>query len=484
MNHVLLVAPTPIVEQRAGPAIRYWEFARVLSRQQPVTLLTPNDDPPAHPDFAVRPGPAADLDSLLDSHQVVVVQGPALQRYPDLANALGAGQHYLIVDLYDPITLEQLEIDRGGEQGRWLHREYTALLNEQLRLGDFFLCATERQRDYWLGALSALGRVNPDTYDGARLRNLIDVVPFGLPAEPPPPAGPVLKGVVDGIAPDDQVILWGGGLWDWLDPLTPIRAMQEVGRLCPRARLVFFETARYETTMARRARQLAVELDLLGHTVIFAPWLPQERWGACLLEADVGLSFHRDTLETRLSFRTRILDYIWARLPIAAASGDELSQLVREHLLGYLVEPGDKEALVKALIALLGAAGDRRWRAGYFGSLAEGFSWEKVTRPLVAYCRQPWPAGDKGSLAGQRLAQAGKDRLLSDLAHAERQRAELQARVQILERERDEARRQAGRLSAQLDEAQAELAAALNGRLMRALTGGQRAWRRLWGRGS
>ena len=132
---------------------------------------------------------------------MVVVQGPALQRHPRLPQLLADGNHYLVADLYDPITLEQLEIDRGGQAGRWLQREYGALLNEQLRLADYFFCASERQRDYWLGALAALGRINPDTYDGGDLRRLIDVVPFGLPATPPQPAGPVLKGVGRGSGP-------------------------------------------------------------------------------------------------------------------------------------------------------------------------------------------------------------------------------------------------------------------------------------------
>ena len=58
-------------------------------------------------------------------------------------------------------------------------------LKIQLRAGDFFMCADERQRDYLLGLLSGLGRINPYTYqDDHSLRRLIDVVPFGLRATP------------------------------------------------------------------------------------------------------------------------------------------------------------------------------------------------------------------------------------------------------------------------------------------------------------
>jgi hypothetical protein len=35
-----------------------------------------------------------------------------------------------------------------------------------------------------------------------------------------------------------------------------------------------------------------------------------------LREADIGVSLHREDVETRYSFRTRVLDYLWAGLPI------------------------------------------------------------------------------------------------------------------------------------------------------------------------
>ncbi|MDQ7029881.1 MAG: hypothetical protein Q9O62_08955 [Ardenticatenia bacterium] len=59
-------------------------------------------------------------------------------------------------------------------------------LQQQSLLGDFFICASERQRDWWLGLLEASGRINPYTFgEDPSLRRLIDVVPFGLPEGPP-----------------------------------------------------------------------------------------------------------------------------------------------------------------------------------------------------------------------------------------------------------------------------------------------------------
>ena len=116
----------------------------------------------------------------------------------------------------------------GGRSDGIRYEEVVAVTRVSLQLGDAFICASDRQRDHWLGALAVLGRVSPELYarDPA-LRSLVAVVPFGL--DPAPPSSePAVKGVLPGIEPSDRLLLWGGGIWNWFDPLTVIRA---VGRL-------------------------------------------------------------------------------------------------------------------------------------------------------------------------------------------------------------------------------------------------------------
>ncbi len=55
--------------------------------------------------------------------------------------------------------------------------------------------------------------------------------------------------------------------------------------------------------------------------------------------------------ETRYAFRTRMLDYLWARLPIICSDGDFFADLVRQHGLGWVVAPEDEPDLVRALRA-------------------------------------------------------------------------------------------------------------------------------------
>ena len=58
-----------------------------------------------------------------------------------------------------------------------------------------FSPASAEQRDYWLGALTAFGRLSPEAYaDDRTLRRLIDLAPFGLSSAPPEHTRQVLKG--------------------------------------------------------------------------------------------------------------------------------------------------------------------------------------------------------------------------------------------------------------------------------------------------
>jgi len=295
--------------------------------------------------------------------------------------------------------------ERGGGDGQ--HRrgevvdECTSALNAQLARGDLFLCASPKQRLFWLGHLAALGRVNPTTYDDdPTLESLIAVAPFGLPDTPPVRTGSAMRGVVPGIGPDDRIILWGGGIYNWLDPLTLVRAVDLLRRRRPDVRL-FFLGLRHpnpgvgEMGMALAAQELSASLGLTGTHVFFNHgWVPYRERQNYLLEADVGVSTHRLHVETAYSFRTRILDYLWASLPVVATAGDALAEVISANGAGIVVPADDVGALEEALFRLLDDdALSARCRAGA-AQVATGLTWSSALAPLVAFCRAPHRAPD------------------------------------------------------------------------------------------
>lgn len=394
----LLIISHDVVGQRmAGPGIRAWEIARVLAAQQPVTLIAPQPIDRQSQTFTCGSyvwGDAASLAVWLRRADVVLANGFVLLGHPELARI----EQPLALDLYDPVFLENLELFRTApDQQRVAQYERDcALLDEQLGAGDFFLCATERQRDLYIGALLLRGRITPALVDGDRqLRALIDVVPFGLPSDPPHKRAAVLRGALPGIGDDDALLLWTGGLWDWMDPLTLVDAMPRVVAHRPDVRLVFLAGRHPGAVAEMRAPQIARErahsLGLLDRSIFFyEQWVPYEQRADVLLDADVAVSLHHQHLETQYAaVRSRFLDHLWAGLPSLVSDGDAAAALVRTHDLGVIVAPQDVGGVAQALCDLLD---DQLRRAGYAANarrLAQQFTWTQTLAPLMRFCRRP-----------------------------------------------------------------------------------------------
>lgn len=397
---VALIAPTAIDQQMLGPGLRYWEFAKQLSRQQHVTLLTPNLDAPVAEAFdTVSYQEPGTMDRVLATHRIVVIQGYALRFVPELAQLLVKHANIVVFDLYTPLNLEGLEIHYGQPDAAEWNRVDVSVLLAQLQLGDYFICASERQRDYYLGMLAATGRLNPEIYRLDRdARKLIDIVPFGLPDNPPQPSAPRFKGVHPGIDSADRLLLWFGGMWNWLDPLGVVQAFAAIAPDYPTAKLLFVtkppEPGASSGTAYESALGFARSRGLLDTRIFVSGTVPPDERGGLLCEADIGLSYHTDHLETRFAYRTRIVDYIWAGLPMIVASGDDLGDTIERDGLGFAAPPGNAEALETAMRAMLNEQNPRAARSPAFDAARQSHTWERAIRPLTAFCSAPRKAPD------------------------------------------------------------------------------------------
>jgi glycosyltransferase involved in cell wall biosynthesis len=416
MAHRILVATADTLDaRRAGPAIRAVEISRALSQEHDVHLVTTGPCELTIDGFDTRSVDDAELEREIGWAEVVIFQGWVNAQRPFVAGS----DRVLVIDLYDPMHLEVLEQARSDDVDAWWGSFNSAkeTITEQLRRGDWFMCASDRQRALWLGELAAEGRVNPTNYaTDVSLRSLIDLVPFGLPDDPPTRTGPGLKGAVDGIAPDDRVILWGGGIYDWFDPITLVRAVDRLRHRHANVRLVFMGTKHPspmvpEMTVAVETRRLSDELELTDRFVFFNEgWVAYDDRQNLLLDADICVTTHFATVETEFAFRTRMLDYLWAARPIVASAGDALADLVDRGVLGAVVAPGDVDALEEALDRLL-SDGELAERCRMnIERLQPELTWSRVLEPLLEFCRTPRRAADLTDPSVERRRRLGVPR--------------------------------------------------------------------------
>jgi glycosyltransferase involved in cell wall biosynthesis len=421
---VLVLSPEPVGAAMAGPAIRAWELARTLAARCPVTLAAPA--PSAPPEQSASGDAAApvlleagvaDFDRLTDAferHDVVLAQ-----RLPgQLLRAAARSPARLVLDLYNALPIEVLEAAAALRDGaaRRSQRIVTLGVLGNLAAADLVLCASERQRDLWLGGMAFSGLLDPSRYrSDPSFRSYVEVVPFGVPdGDPPRPAD---ARPWPGIGPEERVLVWGGGVWRWLDPVTPIRAVELLRRERDDVHLVFLGTGRpvaaEGASAAGEAAREAERLGLLGAGVHLNPgWESYAARGPLLAAADIGVSAHHDHLESRFAFRTRIVDYLWAGLPVVTSSGDVLGELVERRGLGATVAPGDAAGFARACSALLDDDKLRERAASSSRQVADELRWSRVAAPLVRWCADPPPKRRRtraatGALALGSLGQQG-----------------------------------------------------------------------------
>jgi GT2 family glycosyltransferase/glycosyltransferase involved in cell wall biosynthesis len=398
-TRTLVLAYEPIGARMAGPAVRSWEIACSLSRSTNVVIASPERIERSHKGLETAQFKNWEqLYQLAAPCDVIIVFGHALERYPELATLPAL----LVVDLYDPWTFELLEQDRSQpltDQSEQRLLEEVDVQNRLLDLGDYFLCASERQRDYWLGMLTARGRLSRATYRvDPDFGSLVEILPYGCDSRPPQPASaPVMRTPQSGIGADDFVLLWSGGSWEWFDPVTVVEALALAIQEEPGIHLYAMGLELNEdrgvpassTAVALRTR--AQELGLAGSHVHWGPWVPYDERGAYLLEADVAVVASKPVAETRLSFRSRMLDHLWAGLPTITTGGDILSETFVEQGAALRVPFQDARSLADEIVAL--ARDQSRLQEMRIAALnlADSYRWdtnvERALRPIVD---QPW----------------------------------------------------------------------------------------------
>jgi glycosyltransferase involved in cell wall biosynthesis len=427
---LLIVSHEQIGPQMAGPGIRYYQMARVIGAHLPVTLAAPRGSRPvAGVTMAFyESGHWPSLQPLVAQTTTVLLPSDLARFFPELVTS----DAVIIIDGYNPLLAEWLATYTAGAAADlrelWADRLRAAL--PALIMGDLYLCASERQRDWWLGHLEAAGRLNLDTYrDDPAFNRLVQLAGYGLEVKAPNPA-PLIRNVWPGIGSDDKLLVWGGGLWPWLDPLSAIRAIPLLQEQWPTLRLIFPGTRHPNPaldampTHRAAAIALAEELGLLDRSVFFGDWVPYDRWQDLLRECDVAVSLHIDTLETRLAYRSRTLESIAAGIPTVATRGDAMSALLEERRVGIAVEVANPESVAQGIQRLLEEPPSVR--AEHFHLARAALRWERLLAPLIDFVLAPRRAPDRSSgyAAGHPVMaelQAEAANLRSQLSAAQRQ---------------------------------------------------------------
>ncbi|MBN2367820.1 glycosyltransferase [Candidatus Woesearchaeota archaeon] len=353
MSKILMFSYEKLFSDRgimSGPSSRLWEFALALRKKgHDVSIIEEVHDEDYSKDGIEILGKGV-LEDVREYDAAFVPNSNFSKNFLKYVKDIP-----VIVDLTTPISIEALadfiRDDEKKDQESFFFEDGLIPTAMSLLNGDYFICSTETQKYFFLGMLNLLGRTTPDNVE-----TLIDVIPNTISSEIPKSSDRIMR---DKIVPmSKKLILWPGSLYSWFDYELALKSVVELYKERKDFALVFvgaFNPNVPELTSGNveAARKMAEEYGLLDECVFFLDWLPYEKRAAMYLESDFAVVTYFDSIETKLSYRTRVADCLWGRLPVICTKGDGLSLEIDKHKLGKTVSPGNSDELKKAISELL-----------------------------------------------------------------------------------------------------------------------------------
>jgi glycosyltransferase involved in cell wall biosynthesis len=357
--YVVVHTPDVVGERMAGPGIRAWHIAGELARHFDTTLVCKREgELPAPSAFRVAARGSAEALVALRSADVLIGQparGFRRQR---------RGQR-VVYDLFDPVLLELREMyGRRPSMRQRIHFEAERWrVRRALAEGDLLIVAAPKQRELYRDASGP-----------------IIEIPFGVEE-------------VDVAASSERenIVLWGGGTWEWLDPATAVEAVVAVNRRGIECRLLFLGRSRPNQHSADRRREDRLdELIAAGGAFVEAndSWTPYRDRLSWLRRSKVAIMLHRPTAEAAYSIRTRLFDAIAAAVPVITTEQGFAAELVAAEGLGIVVPPSDAVAVADAIEKLMTDNGFYTRCVSNLIRIQPRFGWSVVTRPLVEAVEQ------------------------------------------------------------------------------------------------
>ncbi|MCU0610493.1 MAG: glycosyltransferase [Candidatus Eisenbacteria bacterium] len=253
---------------------------------------------------------------------------------------------------------------------------------------DFYTCAGDRQRSYFIPWLLMAGVPYRD--------DMIRQVPVSLSPEPPSRSS---------FRPGEPVFVYGGVFLPWQDPALALTVLVEELERAGTGRLELYggrhpfiplDTRRFEALV----RRLESSTRVRAHGMVDHDHLLRA-YGAATVAMDVMAR----NPERELAFTTRTVEYLWCGLPVIYNNYADLAHLIRQLDAGWVVNPNDAGEIRAAVRAAVTDEEHVRRKAENARRLVrERLSWDSAIEPLAAFCAQPAFRSRAVTLAGSSAA--------------------------------------------------------------------------------
>lgn len=288
----------------------------------------------------------------------------------------------LVLDCYVPIYVEVSarnsdDLDNeysifSGDVKKWDH---------VLRRGDIFLCASDTQKRFYQGVLSALGRVNPATYN----QEMILIVPYGIYRDGPKSN---VRPITKVVGKNDKKVLWFGGIYPWFDLKQLADSIKIVDQDIPTKLVIVGARNPFNThpDFVRRYEDLTEYVNSdkkLKELVVFQDWVAFEERADWYLDSDMVVVMNQLGDENELAWRTRLVDFMWANLTIVTNGGDPLGEYLINKQAAARISGKTSSTIAKDISTVLGNPKQIQELKDNLSKVKQEYFWDTITKKLV-----------------------------------------------------------------------------------------------------
>lgn len=249
---------------------------------------------------------------------------------------------------------------------------------DTLALAHVLLVANEAQRNYYLGMLFALKKVNPMNFD----KVAILMCPIGV--------SELNEASVIKTQKSHKTLLWWGAFYPWFD----FQKFAEIAEILEsRGSKIKIEVIGAmnpyvgEASFIKPARAAIERLKQLKNVEIIE-WLPAEQIETEFKKVDLAICLNKPSSETQLSWRTRFVNLVEMGMPLATDGSDPFGEEILEAGGGFRLT-GTAEEMAEKLenlnfVEIQSAKTNLK-------KVANKFSLQQASEPLAKYLKTENP---------------------------------------------------------------------------------------------
>lgn len=372
ISKILIVAPDmPPFEGAvtSGAGLRAWSFQKSLEEAGFHTLLSAPEPAARHyknipseiKELMFDPQHLEEKIARVDPDLVLFCHWPML-------NLLKEKPHLpTVLDLAGPHFLERTYLPGMNDFQQNRLEKIRAL-----RSADYFTCAGEKQKAYFISWLIAAG------FDPSQIN--ISVIPISFPPELPSHKEKL----------EEITVVYSGIFLPWQDPAKSLRSLIRVMMQENKGRLLFFGGLHpHHNVDPGIFTEFIKELKDCSR-VDLRKSIPYNDLIEILPRAHAAVDLMSRNLEREISFNVRTVMYLWCGLPVIYNDYSELSPRIQDYDAGWILDPEDEKGQENVFRRVLNDAEERRSKSINAGLLAKNeLNWRETMKPLIRYCRNP-----------------------------------------------------------------------------------------------